>query len=93
MERSGYSTGAPKMRTAFPYAKFVHLFRDGPDCALSMSRRPGYRTTTLLREIRERAGAESFRALTEEHAEPTSVRRHRRTDVSPMSGTRARVRH
>ncbi|MEU6990109.1 sulfotransferase [Streptomyces sp. NPDC046465] len=68
VERSGYSTGwAPGLRTAFPYAKFVHLFRDGPDCALSMSRHPGYRVITLMREIRERAGVESFEELTADH--------------------------
>lgn len=67
VERSGYSTGwAPGLRATFPYAKFVHLFRDGPDCALSMSRHPGYRMITLMREIRERAGAESFGDLTDE---------------------------
>ncbi|MEV0522167.1 sulfotransferase [Streptomyces sp. NPDC050439] len=68
VERSGYSTGwAPGLRAAFPYAKFVHLFRDGPDCALSMSRHPGYRVITLIREIRERTGVENFGDLTEEH--------------------------
>ncbi|WP_046732168.1 sulfotransferase family protein [Streptomyces humi] len=68
VERSGYSTGwAPGLRAAFPHAKFVHLFRDGPDCALSMSRHPGYRTISLLREIKERAGIGSFADLTDEH--------------------------
>ncbi|WP_367038603.1 sulfotransferase [Streptomyces sp. Je 1-332] len=67
VERSGYSTGwAPGLRAAFPYAKFVHLFRDGPDCALSMSRHPGYRVITLMREIKERTGVESFGDLTAE---------------------------
>lgn len=67
VERSGYSTGwAPGLQAAFPYAKFVHLFRDGPDCALSMSRHPGYRVITLMREIRERTGVENFGNLTAE---------------------------
>ncbi|MGE6737522.1 sulfotransferase, partial [Streptomyces sp. NPDC059900] len=67
VERSGYSTGwTQKLRTAFPYAKFVHLFRDGPDCALSMSRHPGYRVITLMREIQERTGVGSFADLTDE---------------------------
>ncbi|MGW6059622.1 sulfotransferase family protein [Streptomyces sp. NPDC055189] len=67
VERSGYSTGwARGLRTAFPYAKFVHLFRDGPDCALSMSRHPGYRVITLMREIKERTGVENFADLTDE---------------------------
>ncbi|WP_030932225.1 sulfotransferase [Streptomyces sp. NRRL S-646] len=68
VERSGYSTGwAPGLRAAFPYARFVHMFRDGPDCALSMSRHPGYRTISLLREIKARAGVDSFADLTPEH--------------------------
>ncbi|MBM7168766.1 sulfotransferase [Streptomyces sp. G44] len=68
VERSGYSTGwAPGLRATFPYARFVHLYRDGPDCALSMSRHPGYRTITLMREIKERTGVEDFGELTAEH--------------------------
>ncbi|NUP19454.1 MAG: sulfotransferase [Streptomyces sp.] len=68
VERSGYSTGwAPGLREAFPEARFVHMYRDGPDCALSMSRHPGYRTITLLREIKEHAGIDSFADLTPEH--------------------------
>ncbi|MFF1695435.1 sulfotransferase family protein [Streptomyces sp. NPDC058257] len=67
VERSGYSTGwAQGLRAAFPHAKFVHLFRDGPDCALSMSRHPGYRVITLMREIKERTGIESFDDLTDQ---------------------------
>ncbi|MEU6388060.1 sulfotransferase [Streptomyces sp. NPDC046939] len=68
VERSGYSTGwVPKLRAAFPYANFVHLYRDGPDCALSMSRHPGYRVITLMREIRERTGVDNLGDLTPAH--------------------------
>lgn len=68
VERSGYSTGwAPGLREAFPDAKFVHMYRDGPDCALSMSRHVGYRTISLLREIKTRSGIDSFAELTPEH--------------------------
>lgn len=31
----------------FPDARFVHLYRDGPDCALSMSRNPMFRREIL----------------------------------------------
>ncbi|WP_306337932.1 sulfotransferase [Streptomyces sp. KL118A] len=69
VERSGYSTGwAPRLRAAFPYAKFVHLFRDGPDCALSMSRHSGYRVISLMREIGELTGVASLAELTAEQA-------------------------
>lgn len=68
VERSGYSTGwAPGLRDAFPDARFVHMFRDGPDCALSMSRHPGYRAISLLREIKARSGVDSFADLTPGH--------------------------
>lgn len=67
VERSGYSTGwAPGLRETFPEARFVHMFRDGPDCALSMSRHPGYRAISLLREIKTLAGIDSFGDLTPE---------------------------
>ncbi|WP_326808936.1 sulfotransferase [Streptomyces sp. NBC_01775] len=67
VERSGYSTGSvPPLRRAFPNARFVHLFRDGPDCALSMSRHPGYRFITQLLEMAELAGVASPSELTPE---------------------------
>ncbi|MCZ0986256.1 sulfotransferase family protein [Streptomyces diastatochromogenes] len=79
VERSGYSTGwAPGLRAAFPDARFVHMFRDGPDCALSMSRHPGYRTISLLREIKARADVDSLADLTDEHVRSLPA------DLSPL---------
>ncbi|MGP3690140.1 sulfotransferase family protein [Streptomyces sp. IBSNAI002] len=67
VERSGYSLErVPLLRGAFPQARFVHLFRDGPDCALSMSRHTGYRLIFLLRDILARTGAERVEDLTGE---------------------------
>ncbi|MEV0280683.1 sulfotransferase [Streptomyces sp. NPDC050610] len=67
VERSGYSTHfVPRLRAAFPRARFVHLFRDGPDCALSMSRHTGFRMIFLLRELRDRAGVRDLKELTED---------------------------
>ncbi|MFD9902803.1 sulfotransferase [Streptomyces sp. NPDC059063] len=67
VERSGYSLDrVPLLRRLFPQARFVHLFRDGPDCALSMSRHTGYRLIFLLREILARTGAERVEDLTED---------------------------
>jgi hypothetical protein len=67
VERSGYSLRqVPLMQGLFPYARFVHLFRDGPDCALSMSRHPGYRMIALLREMVSRCGVDSMAELTPE---------------------------
>ncbi|MDW8808704.1 sulfotransferase [Streptomyces scabiei] len=83
VERSGYSTGwAPGLRDAFPEAGFVHMFRDGPDCALSMSRHPGYRAISLLREIKARSGIDSFADLTPEHVRALPP------DLAPLLGER-----
>ncbi|WP_037824727.1 sulfotransferase [Streptomyces sp. NRRL B-1347] len=83
VERSGYSTGwAPMLRTAFPYARFVHMFRDGPDCALSMSRHTGYRAIALLREIKERTGVEDLADLTDAQVRALPA------DLSPLLGER-----
>ncbi|MEV0643207.1 sulfotransferase [Streptomyces sp. NPDC050619] len=68
VERSGHSlTWVPMLRRAFPRARFVHMHRHGPDCALSMSRHPGYRAAGLAQEILERTGAPSVRELTDAH--------------------------
>lgn len=59
VERSGYSLHRVQLlRELFPHARFVHLHRNGPDCALSMSRHNGYRMIALLREIQRRTGVE-----------------------------------
>ncbi|MGP4111113.1 sulfotransferase [Streptomyces sp. 4N509B] len=68
IERSGYSVGwVPALRDAFPEARFVHLHRTGPDCALSMSRHVGYRFIVQLHEIFELSGVTSIEEVTEEH--------------------------
>src|SRR5947199_8274701 len=69
VERSGYSLRlVPALRKAFPQAHFVHLYRDGPDCALSMSRHPGFRMITLLQELCARAGVPTMESLKPAHA-------------------------
>jgi len=40
----------------FPAARFVHLYRDGPDCALSMSRHPVFRREILALAAAHQAG-------------------------------------
>lgn len=67
VERSGYSLRwVPLLRRTFPHARFVHLFRDGPDCALSMSRHTGYRFIAVFREICERLRVDAIADLTEQ---------------------------
>jgi hypothetical protein len=52
VERSGVSIDAvPQLRQQFPEARFVLIHRDGPDCALSMSRHPVYRLRGLWAEV------------------------------------------
>ncbi|MFE3316698.1 SDR family oxidoreductase [Nocardia sp. NPDC059195] len=51
VERSGMSLGwATWLRHSFPDARFVHLYRNGPDTALSMSRQTGYRMMALIQD-------------------------------------------
>jgi hypothetical protein len=61
VERSGYSLGSVSwLRRNFPAARFVHLHRNGPDSAVSMSKHTGFRLLLLFLEA---MGALDFRAL------------------------------
>jgi hypothetical protein len=61
VERSGFSLGSiPWMRRHFPGARFVHLYRSGPDSAVSMSRHAGFR---LMLVFLDAMGALDLRAL------------------------------
>lgn len=83
VERSGYSLERlPLLREVFPEARFVHLFRDGPDCALSMSRHTGYRLIYLLRDILARTGADRVEHLTEDQV------RSLPPELAPLLGER-----
>jgi thioester reductase-like protein len=51
VERSGMSLGnVPWLRETFPDARFVHLFRNGPDTAVSMSGHTGFRLMALIED-------------------------------------------
>jgi Sulfotransferase family len=57
IERSGGSIAAiPALRELFPDARFIHMHRDGPDCALSLSRHVMSRVAMLTIEARIRVG-------------------------------------
>jgi hypothetical protein len=48
VERSGASLELiPMLHRHYPQARFVHMHRDGPDCALSMSRHPTFRRQVI----------------------------------------------
>lgn len=67
VERSGFSAGSiPWMRRHFPGARFVHLYRNGPDSAVSMSRHAGFR---LLLVFLDAMGALDLRALDDDAPE------------------------
>jgi hypothetical protein len=55
VERSGGSLRAvPRLAKSFPEARFVHIVRDGRDCAISMSKHPGFRmmmACTIMSQI------------------------------------------
>ncbi|MEU1981847.1 SDR family oxidoreductase [Nocardia sp. NPDC019395] len=56
VERSGLSLGwIPWLRRSFPEAKFLHLHRDGPDTALSMSQHAPFRAMTLIQDALQAA--------------------------------------
>ncbi|GAA2534082.1 sulfotransferase [Pilimelia columellifera subsp. columellifera] len=58
VERSGASLlFVHRLRKMFPEARFVHMFRDGADCALSMSRHFGFRLMVLPRVAARIVGA------------------------------------
>ena len=57
VERSGASLGMlPLMLDTFPGARFVHMHRSGPDCALSMSRHATFRMAAIARQAAKDAG-------------------------------------
>lgn len=55
VERSGGSLRAvPRLATSLPGARFIHIVRDGRDCAISMSKHTGFRmmmVCTIMNEI------------------------------------------
>jgi len=57
VERSGASlTLVRALRRQFAEARLVHMYRDGPDCALSMSRHPVFRLAGLTAEAARAVG-------------------------------------
>lgn len=69
VERSGASLAfLPALRALFPDARFVHLSRSGPACALSMSRHIGFRTLLLRAEAMGLLGLASPFQIGPEHA-------------------------
>ncbi|MEQ1570465.1 MAG: sulfotransferase [Myxococcota bacterium] len=61
IERSGGSLRiVARLHQAFPDARFVHLVRDGRDCAQSMSRHPGFRMALIGAQLTEILGVDPY---------------------------------
>jgi Sulfotransferase family len=61
VERSGSSLlYLRQLAEQFPDAKFVHLYRDGRECAYSMSRNAGYRLGTVSTMLQSRLGMSPY---------------------------------
>ena len=61
VERSGSSLlYLRRLADLFPDAKFVHLYRDGRECAYSMSRNAGYRLGAVAMMLHSRLGMSPY---------------------------------
>lgn len=61
IERSGGSLRVTRrLRSLFPEARFVHLVRDGRDCAVSMSRHYGFRMALVAAQLTEILGVDPY---------------------------------
>jgi putative sulfotransferase len=61
IERSGVSLDlVPQLIHHFPDARFVHLYRDGRECAVSMSRHHYFRLVVIGRRIAQALGADPY---------------------------------
>lgn len=70
VERSGASLRfLPELLTHFPAARFVHMYRDGPDSAMSMSRHPLFRLGVLIGDMRAELGVDPYRSPDPRHTE------------------------
>jgi putative sulfotransferase len=61
VERSGGTLRIiRRLHKAFPRAKFLHIVRDGRNCAISMSKHYGFRMVLLLYQLMEVLGVDPY---------------------------------
>jgi len=64
VERSGASLAhAAELLRLFPQARVVHLFRDGRECAVSMSRHPRFKVAAIRAAMRARLGYDPYQEV------------------------------
>ncbi|GAB4173849.1 MAG: sulfotransferase [Thalassobaculales bacterium] len=74
VERSGGSLGlAPKLLRLFAEARVVHVFRDGRDTAISMSRHHNFRVAVAAHAALRRLGLDPVRLLRAPHGSRLEV--------------------
>lgn len=74
VERSAMSlSSVPWLRETFPDAKFVHLYRNGPDTAVSMSRHTGFRLMALIQDALELLDLDPERRHPGLRLDPTAI--------------------
>ncbi|OBA59554.1 hypothetical protein A5647_17625 [Mycobacterium sp. 1100029.7] len=74
VERSAMSlSSVPWLRETFPDAKFVHLFRNGPDTAVSMSEHTGFRLMALIQDALELLDLDPERRHPGLRLDPTAI--------------------
>ncbi|MCV7028207.1 SDR family oxidoreductase [Mycobacterium sherrisii] len=74
VERSAMSlSSVPWLRQTFPDAKFVHLYRNGPDTAVSMSRHTGFRLMALIQDALELLDLDPERRHPGLRLDPTAI--------------------
>lgn len=98
VERSGHSLGwVATLREEFPDARFIHMYRDGADCALSMSKHPGFRLIYSFREIHRRTRVTAIAELAPGHiaALPAELSAlfARRFDIATLMGRDIPLHH
>jgi hypothetical protein len=66
-------SSVPWLRETFPDAKFVHLFRHGPDTAVSMSQHTGFRLMALIQDALELLDLDPERRNPGLRLDPTTI--------------------
>jgi len=88
VERSAMSlSSVPWLRETFPDAKFVHLFRDGPDTAVSMSQHTGFRLMALIQDALELLDLDPERRTPGLRLDPTAIP----IELAPLVGDRCDI--